>query len=400
MIPPELPDNEANRLKALESYELLDTLPESDYDDIVRIASLICDTPISLVTLIDKDRQYFKARKGLDVNETPREFAFCAHAINKPNELLIVPDSRQDLRFMDNPLVSNDPHVVFYAGVPLVNEDGHALGTLCVIDHKPRELTREQEASLKSLGKQVMNVMSLRKKNRLLEESQRKTEQYGKDMEAFAYSASHDLKEPLRNIKAFMQLLERNYANQLDDKAQKYIHFSIESANKMETLMRDLLDYYKSDNDMEPATLVDPSKLIKEILVLHQDQIAKKNVNITVGKLPQISITAAALRQVFYNIISNALKYHNEGSTPEITIEAKELDQYWEFSVSDNGIGIAQAYLNKIFDIFTRLHSYTQYKGTGIGLAICRRIIKKHGGEIWATSENEVGSTFYFTLPK
>ncbi|GAB3702497.1 hypothetical protein GCM10027592_31980 [Spirosoma flavus] len=167
-IPPSYPE-ESNRLVALRSYDILDSLPEQDYDDLTMLASEICQTPISLISLIDDKRQWFKSNRGLDIRETPREFAFCTHGILNPYEILIVPDSREDERFTGNPLVEGEPHVIFYAGVPLVNEDGYPLGSLCVIDNEPKELTQRQLALLKILGRQVVHLLELRRKNKALE---------------------------------------------------------------------------------------------------------------------------------------------------------------------------------------------------------------------------------------
>ncbi|UFH57676.1 GAF domain-containing protein [Spirosoma sp. KNUC1025] len=167
-IPPSHP-KESDRVDALRSYDILDSLPEADYDDLTLLASEICQTPISLISLIDDKRQWFKSNRGLDIRETPREFAFCTHGILNPYEILIVTDSREDERFIGNPLVVEEPHVIFYAGVPLVNEDGYPLGSLCVIDNEPKELTQRQLTSLKILGRQVVNLLELRRKNKALE---------------------------------------------------------------------------------------------------------------------------------------------------------------------------------------------------------------------------------------
>lgn len=169
MKPAPLPDNEQERLKALQQYDLLDTLPEEVYDDITRIASEICGTPYSLLSLVDKDRQWFKAGHGVDMTETPREQSFCAHAIIDPNETLVVPDARYDERFHDNPLVTGDPHFVFYAGVPLTDSEGYALGTLCVLDNRPRELSEQKLTALKALAKLVCVHFELRKTKRELQ---------------------------------------------------------------------------------------------------------------------------------------------------------------------------------------------------------------------------------------
>ncbi|GAB3174912.1 GAF domain-containing protein [Telluribacter humicola] len=168
MKPAPLPDNEQERLKALQQYDILDTLPEDVYDDITRIASEICGTPYSLLTLVDKDRQWFKAKQGMDVTETPR-IHFCAYAIIDPNNTLVVPDARYDERFHDNPLVTGEPHLVFYAGVPLTDKDGYALGTLCVLDNRPRELSEQKLTALKALAKLISVHFELRKTKRELQ---------------------------------------------------------------------------------------------------------------------------------------------------------------------------------------------------------------------------------------
>jgi len=154
--------HENERLKLLESYSILDTLPEIDYDNLTAIASEICNTPISLVSLIDSKRQWFKSHHGLNISETPKDYAFCAHAIIDPNDVFIVQDTRKDERFFDNPLVTGDPNVIFYAGVPLVGANNLPIGTLCVIDHKPKLLSQTQILALKALANQVMNLLELK----------------------------------------------------------------------------------------------------------------------------------------------------------------------------------------------------------------------------------------------
>lgn len=162
-VPAELPPDETGRLDALAAYQILDTLPERVFDDFVFLASHICRTPIALVSLVAKDRQWFKAKVGLDTSETPRTQAFCAHALLTPNEPFVVDDALKDPRFAKNPLVVGAPHIRFYAGVPLVTPDGHAVGTLCAIDSAPRTLDPEQARALEALSRGVVVQLELRR---------------------------------------------------------------------------------------------------------------------------------------------------------------------------------------------------------------------------------------------
>jgi len=173
MIYPTTPENELGRLKSLTSFQIMDTLPEKEYDNITKIASEICLSPIALISLVSKDKQWFKSHHGLDATETPRDIAFCAHAINAPNKILMVPDSRLDPRFQDNPLVHDAPNMVFYAGAPLNTPDGFSLGTLCVIDHEPKQLNKPQLEALEALSQQVVSQFQLRRNISLLEEKKK-----------------------------------------------------------------------------------------------------------------------------------------------------------------------------------------------------------------------------------
>ena len=164
------PVNEAGRIAALEKYAILDTDPEQSFDDLALLASFICKTPIALISLVDENRQWFKSRVGLDASETSRDIAFCSTAILQ-NDVFVVPDALADDRFRDNPLVVSDPHIRFYAGAPLINEDGYALGTLRVVDRAPRELAPEQKEALKSLSRLVLAQLEFRRNLLLLKET-------------------------------------------------------------------------------------------------------------------------------------------------------------------------------------------------------------------------------------
>ena len=164
---PPVPQNEAKRLKVLWQYEVLDTVPEELFDDLTELAAQICEAPIALISLVDEKRQWFKSRVGITVSETSRDISFCAYAITQ-NDLFIVPDALRDERFAHSPLVTSDPKIRFYAGAPLITPDGHALGTLCVIDKVPRELRLEQKQALRTLARHVVSQLELRRRSREL----------------------------------------------------------------------------------------------------------------------------------------------------------------------------------------------------------------------------------------
>jgi two-component system NtrC family sensor kinase len=164
------PANEAGRIAALEKYAILDSDPEQSFDDLTLLASFVCKTPIALISLVDEDRQWFKSRVGMDASETSRDIAFCSTAILQ-SDVFVVPDALADERFRDNPLVVSDPHIRFYAGAPLINEDGYALGTLCVVDRTPRELAPEQREALKALSRLVLAQLEFRRNLILLKEA-------------------------------------------------------------------------------------------------------------------------------------------------------------------------------------------------------------------------------------
>jgi len=220
-----------------------------------------------------------------------------------------------------------------------------------------------------------------------------------KDLEQFAYVASHDLQEPLRIITGYVQLLAERYQGQLDEKAHKYIEYTVDGAARMSDLIRDLLDYSRVNRSSELRSLPVEEPLQLALANL-QSSVRESGAAVSWDPLPTVASDKSQLVQLFQNLIGNAIKFRSPQRPPQIHVSAREEADEWVFSVCDNGIGFEQQYEDKMFMIFQRLHGRAEYPGTGIGLAICKRIVERHGGRIWARSVLGQGSTFSFTISK
>ena len=220
------------------------------------------------------------------------------------------------------------------------------------------------------------------------------------DLERFFYVATHDLQEPLRLVNSFTQLLKKKYAQQLDEKANEYINYAVEGATRMKKLLLDLLEYSKFNSNKEEFTTTNVSDVLKDVARSFSKELKNTGATLIIPELPQITANTSLILQLFENLIGNALKYRSDRK-PVIQIAYKEEENNYLFSVSDNGIGIDQKYSDKIFVLFRRLHNDNEtYEGTGVGLAICKKIVELHDGTIWVVSEQGEGSTFYFTITR
>jgi len=248
----------------------------------------------------------------------------------------------------------------------------------------------------------VVVYHDITKRQRAAEELERSTEELAKtnaDLKQFAYVASHDLREPLRMITTFLQLLERRYKDQLDQNANEFISFAVDGAKRLDKMIMDLLEYSRVANQEMQFNDVGLLEVMDRVLSNLNVLIKENGAQITYDPLPTIWSDENLMVRLFQNLISNAIKYRRE-EAPIIHIYAEEEGNKYVFSVKDNGIGIDPQHLERIFTLFQRLHTHEEYEGSGIGLTIAQRIVHQHGGEIWAESEPEKGSAFYFTIPK
>ncbi len=386
-------------MQALAAYAILDTLPEKEYDDIAQLASEICDTPVGLVTVIEKDRQWFKAHYGTDYEETPRDLAFCIHNMEKQGQVMVVNDLRNDDRFKDNPLVNDDPHVIFYAGVPLVDADGFALGSLCVIDHEPKKLSDNQVRALKTLGHLVIQLLELRKSKLELQRTYDVLERRNQELDQYAYVASHDLQEPLRTIHDFSEILEEEAAPEMNDEHRRFLGYIRSSAHRMRLMIQHLLRHSRLGRELvlEP---VDLNEVIKDLREDLTSLFTDNEASLLVGPLPVIVASRNYAQEILQNLLTNAIKYRRPEVAPVIEITAHELPDMWEIAVADNGIGMEEKHFSRVFELFQRLHTHDNIEGTGIGLAQCKKIVELYGGRIWLESTLGQGTTVRFTLSK
>jgi signal transduction histidine kinase len=387
-----IPGDEKERLLALNEYAILDSAAEKMYDEIVELASFICDTPISTITLIDDKRQWYKASKGLKDAETERDIAFCAHAILE-DEIMIVKDATQDERFQDNPLVTGKPDIRFYAGMPLVTQAGHKIGTLCVIDTKPRELSVKQKFAIRVLRDQVMYLLELRKKNI---ELQRIHQMHNRLLSIIG----HDLRGPINSIEGLLYLAER-YDLSLEEH-KELIPRMRQMLDTSSNLLLNLLHWAKSqiEGKFNSFQRLNLQQVVQSILNAHAQIFdAKKNKILNnVDQRHFIMADRNRMEFVIRNLVLNANKYTERGT---LKITCNDLGGSLEVNIQDSGVGIDEHRQPGIFSWTERNRTDgTQgEKGTGLGLPMCKEFIEEMGGKIWVSSKIDQGTTFFFTVP-
>ena len=391
-----LPQNEDERLAELLSYDVLDTEAEQLFDDLTALASQICETPIALISLIDPNRQWFKSRVGLDAEETSRDIAFCSHAILQ-SDVFEIPNATLDPRFHDNPLVTGAPDIRFYAGAPLITPSGHAIGTLCAIDSKPRKLTETQKASLQTLSKSVVAHLELKRKNRELE----RTSQFKSD---FLSYVSHEIRTPLNAINTFSQLLEgeAQKLNLPSSFTTPLSHVS-QSGERLLEIVNSVLDI----KQIEAGKMrVMPRAVNTKDFFTHLFSLTKIRAEDS-GIVFSTSIDDAVPDSLFFddtkfgqvalNLLSNAIKFTNHGKSVKAQVKYKSGKVI--FNVIDQGIGMSDDDQKRLFTPFERMENARQISGTGLGLNISKRLVELMDGSIKVSSKLNHGTRISVTLP-
>ena len=259
------------------------------------------------------------------------------------------------------------------------------------------ELSSEEMIGLyKQLKKETDET--IQKSEASLELKNMELERKNKELEQFAYIASHDLQEPLRTVSSFVQLIIKQYKGGFDEKADKYFNYILEASDRMKMLIKNLLDYSRIGNKKE-LEQVNCKTILSQVFEDLNKLITEENATIQVEELPVVNGYSTEIQQLFQNLIMNAIKFRRKDVSPQIDISVKQIKGYWEFAIKDNGIGIEETHNERIFIIFQRLHTRNEYKGSGIGLSHCKKIVELHGGKIWVNSTPGEGSTFSFTLP-
>lgn len=391
MIPPPLPQNEPERLKELYRYEVLDTAYEQEFNEIVQLASRICNVPMSLISLVDHDRQWFKAKVGVDLTETARNVSFCGYTI-LGSEVFVVPDTKADERFADNPLVIADPQIRYYAGVPLVTRSGYNLGSLCVLDRQPRQLDEEQLFALSVLSRNVVKLLELRTMNK---ELSRISEVQQVTMAIMA----HDIRAPLASLKSTYDVKAEGLLSAEDE--AEIDELVLRQLDSILLLLNNISDWGKlqleDDFEMVDTNIHALAEQCAGYFLLAAEHKKNKILNRVAPDFHAV-INAQCFEFVLRNLIGNANKFTENGT---IGIDIRVENGLAILEVSDTGLGMTPEQLaslqKKVF--FKSTPGTRKEKGSGLGLKLVNRYLAKVGGSMSFSSELGKGTTVMVSIP-
>lgn len=389
MLAAPLTADEPARLQELHRLELLDTPYEKEFDELVQLASHLCQAPVSLISLIDHDRIWFKARVGTDLAEADRGTMFCSHAIAGDDDVFVVADTTADERFFDNPVVTAAPYIRFYAGAPLTTAHGYKLGTICVLDVVPRQLTDEQRRALGVLSDQATRLFDLRIKNKLLARQQRRLEELTHTQTRIISIVAHDVRNPLGSLKAMLGMMEAGLLEPEETAEMIAVgKMQVESTTEM---LNNLVEWGSMQLHNKPIE--------KHPLDLHELVISKfgkfqvaarLKSNQLVNDVPKgfnVESDENALRFVLRNLVSNAMKF-TEGGRISV-LARRENDGRVRLTVSDTGVGMSEEVRSRLFNAHQRQSApgTQREKGSGLGLVLVQEYLEKLGGGVEIHSE-------------
>lgn len=394
---------EDKRLSCLHRYQILDSGTEKAFDDLVKLTAEVCETPLAAISLIDKNRQWFKARFGFSIEETPREVSFCQHTIRQPG-LFEVKDVREDMRFRHFPFVMEAPNVCFYAAVPLLTSGGEALGTLCVMDTVARELSKKQRVSLETLARQVVNLMELRLRNLALEEARQASQKALKEKSKFFSMMSHELRTPLNGMLGMVQWLMQGGLQPEQQEMAGTLKFSAEN---LLHLINDVLDYNKLNTHRFELEKTDFNleEILRQLSRSFNIVAQQKGLNFRANiceNIPAVNGDPLRVNQILTNLLGNAVKFTSSGLVELEVSPVMETENFitLKFRVKDTGIGIPADQQKHIFEEFSQAGAdiSRKYGGTGLGLSIARNLVRLMDSDIQVTSVPNQGSEFVFDL--
>lgn len=387
------PKNESERLRRLRRYGILDTPPNPRFDRIARLAGRLLDCPIALISLADEKRLWFKARVGVEASETSRADAFCAHSI-LGEEVLVVNDAATDPRFSDNPLVLGEPGIRFYAGAPLVVSGGLAMGTLCVVDRKPRELDEAGRAVLADLAQMVVDAMEHHRQATTLAQAHLELASAHEELRAISDAISHNVRVPLRQLGALLEMFESDHRAALCADAVQELEEVRRVRARADESIRGMTELARLPRDkMLECEDVNVAPILRELTETMRAFYPEMKLRADLPDRP-VRANPVLLRQMLQHLVDNGFKHGGRSVRVEFTFD----DVRTRIAVLDDGPGIPDAHAQTVFEPFVRLVPKS-VAGTGVGLTVVKRIVEAHGGRVFFEADRIGGSALIVELP-